>query len=120
MYNIAIIGGGVIGAMVARSLSQYNLKIVVLEKENDISMGATRANSAIVHAGFDAKEGSLKAKLNVRGSEMMKDIAKSLNVKYKNNGSLVIAFNDDDKEVAYTETAPNDIIQYKYAKELSI
>ena len=97
MYDVAIIGAGVTGAMIARALSVYKCKICVLEKENDVAMGATRANSAIVHAGFDAKEGSLKAKLNVKGSEMMKQVTDELGVKYKNNGSLVIGFNEDDR-----------------------
>lgn len=98
MYDVAIIGAGVTGAMIARELSRYNLKICILEKENDVAMGATRANSAIVHAGFDAKEGSLKAKLNVKGSEMMKKVTDELGVKYKNNGSLVIGFNNEDRK----------------------
>lgn len=98
MYDIAIIGAGVVGGMIARELSAYNLKICILEKENDVATGATKANSAIVHAGFDAKEGSLKAKLNVKGSEMMKKITEELGVKYKNNGSLVIGFNDEDRK----------------------
>ena len=97
MYDIAIIGAGVVGGMIARTLSAYNLRICILEKENDVAMGATKANSAIVHAGFDAKEGSLKAKLNVQGSKMMKKITEELGVKYKNNGSLVIGFNDEDR-----------------------
>lgn len=98
MYDVTIIGAGVTGAMIARLLSAYDCKICVLEKENDVAMGATRANSAIVHAGFDAKEGSLKAKLNVRGSEMMQHVAEELGVKYKNNGSLVIGFDEEDKK----------------------
>jgi len=98
MYDVAIIGAGVIGAMTARTLTSYGLKVCVIEKENDVAMGATKANSAIVHAGFDAKEGSLKAKLNVLGSEMMPQVAKELGVKYINNGSLVIGFNDEDKD----------------------
>ncbi|MBQ8207585.1 MAG: NAD(P)/FAD-dependent oxidoreductase [Clostridia bacterium] len=98
MYDVAIIGAGVVGGMITRELSRYNLRIVLLEKENDVAMGATKANSAIVHAGFDAKEGSLKAKLNVRGSEMMELVANELGVKYKRNGSLVIGFGDDDRE----------------------
>ena len=65
MYDVAIIGAGVIGAMTARALSRYNLKICILEKENDVAMGATKANSAIVHAGFDAHTGSLKAQLQL-------------------------------------------------------
>lgn len=97
-YDVAIIGAGVVGAMVARSLAKYELSICILEKNNDVAMGASMANSGIVHAGFDAKEGSLKAKLNVEGSKMMQKIAKDLGVKYINNGSMVIGFSDEDKE----------------------
>ncbi len=98
MYDVTVIGAGVTGGMAARKLSEYNLKVCVLEKDNDVATGATKANSAIVHAGFDAKEGSLKAKLNVKGSEMMKQITDDLGVKYKNNGSIVIGFNDEDRK----------------------
>lgn len=97
MYDVSIIGAGVIGGMIARTLSKYNLRICILEKENDVATGATKANSAIVHAGFDAKEGTLKAKLNVRGSEIMESIAHDLGVKYEKNGSLVIGFSDMDR-----------------------
>ena len=97
MFDVAVIGAGVIGGMIARELSRYDLKICILEKENDVAMGATRANSAIVHAGFDAEEGTLKAKLNVRGSEMMEQVAQELGVKYKKNGSLVIGFSEEDR-----------------------
>lgn len=97
MFDIAVIGAGVVGGMLARTLSAYQLSICVLEKKHDVAMGASCANSAIVHAGFDAKEGSLKAKLNVRGSEMMEQVCRELGVKYKNNGSLVIGFNDEDR-----------------------
>ncbi len=96
MFDVCVIGGGVVGGLIARKLSSYNLKICILEKENDVACGATKANSAIVHAGFDAEAGSLKALLNVKGSEMMKKTAEELGVKYINNGSLVIAFDDDD------------------------
>ena len=98
MYDVAIIGAGVIGTLTARELSRYNLKCVVLEKENDVAMGTSKANSAIVHAGFDAKVGSAKAKFNVKGSEMMEKVAGELGVKYIKNGSLVIAFSDEDME----------------------
>lgn len=101
MYDVAIIGGGIIGAVTARELTKYNVSVCVLEKENDVAMGATKANSAIVHAGFDAKPGTLKAKYNVLGSEMMKAICAELGVKYKNNGSVVLAFNNDDKKSIY-------------------
>ena len=98
MIDVAVIGAGVVGGMVARELSRYKLSVTVIEAASDVALGATRANSAIVHAGFDAKEGSLKALLNVRGSEMMAQVCSELGVKYKNNGSLVVGFNDDDKE----------------------
>ena len=97
MYDVAVVGAGVVGSMIARKLSSYQLKTCVLEKENDVAMGATKANSAIVHAGFDAHEGSLKAMLNVRGSEMMPIVTRELGVKYKNNGSLVVGFDEDDR-----------------------
>lgn len=98
-YDIAIIGAGVVGGMIARTLAKYDLSLCILEKENDVAMGATKANSAIVHAGFDAKEGSLKAKLNVRGAELMPEVTKELGVKYKNNESLVVAFESEREEV---------------------
>ena len=96
MYDIVVIGAGVVGGMIARALSAYRLKICILEKKHDVATGASAANSAIVHAGFDAKEGSLKALLNVRGSEMMADVCRELGVKYQNNGSLVIGFDEND------------------------
>ena len=98
MYDVVVIGAGVVGSMVMRTLSKYDLKICTVEKANDVAMGATKANSAIVHAGFDAKEGSLKAKLNVKGSEMMEQVTKELGVKYQNNGSIVVGFSDEDKK----------------------
>ena len=76
MFDVAIIGAGVVGGFVARELTKYNLKVCILEKNSDVAMGATRANSAIVHGGFDAKEGTLKAKLNVRGSVMMEEVCR--------------------------------------------
>lgn len=98
MYDIAIIGAGVTGAMTARELSKYNLKIALLEKCNDVAMGATKANSGIVHAGFDAAEGSLMAKMNVEGCALMPATCEKLHVPYKNNGSLVVAFSDEEME----------------------
>ncbi len=97
MFDVIVIGAGVVGGLSARELTRYGLKVCILDKENDVAMGATRANSAIVHAGFDAKEGSLKARFNVRGSEMMEKVAEELGVKYKRNGSLVVGFSDEDR-----------------------
>lgn len=96
MSDVAVIGGGVVGAFVLRNLMRYKVKAVMLEKEDDVCMGQSKANSGIVHAGFDAAEGSLKAKFNVEGNKMMPAIARELGVKYKNNGSLVVAFTEED------------------------
>ena len=112
MYDVAIIGAGITGGMLARTLAAYDLKICILEKENDVAMGATRANSGIVHAGYDAQEGSLKARLNVRGSEMMETVARELGVPYRNNGSMVIGFNEDDRnmiEILYQRGVRNGV-----------
>lgn len=98
MFDIAVIGCGVVGSLIARELTKYSLKVCMLEKENDVAMGASKANSGIVHAGFDAHPGSLKAKFNVEGNRMMPSLCKMLGVKFKNNGSIVIAFNDEDME----------------------
>ena len=115
-FDIAVIGAGVVGGMIARALSAYRLKICILEKRHDVAMGASCANSAIVHAGFDAKEGTLKARLNVRGSEMMEKTCEELGVKYKNNGSLVIGFNDEDRatvEALYRRGVANGVKNLK-------
>ena len=98
MYDIVIIGAGVVGGMIARTLAKYQLKLCIVEKENDVAMGATKANSAIVHAGFDAKPGSLKARLNVEGSRLMPSVCQELGVKYRNNGSLVLGFTEEDRK----------------------
>lgn len=98
MFDVAVIGGGVVGAMVLRELSRYKLNICLLEAEDDVCMGQSKANSGIVHAGFDATEGTNKARFNVLGNRMMKAVCKELGVKYKNNGSLVVAFNAEQVE----------------------
>ena len=98
MFDCLVIGAGITGAMVARELSKYDLSVCIVEANSDVAMGATKANSAIVHAGYDAKEGSLKARLNVQGSKMMEDVCRDLGVKYRRNGSLVVGFNDEDRE----------------------
>ena len=102
MFDCVVIGAGVVGGLVSRELTKYNLTVCIVEKMSDVAMGATRANSAIVHAGFDAKEGTLKAKFNVQGSEMMEDVCRELGVKYKRNGSLVVGFNDEDAETLHS------------------
>lgn len=89
MVDVAIIGGGVVGALTARELTKLCLKVCLLEKENDVAMGASKANSGIVHAGFDAHPGSLKAKFNVEGNRLMKGLCRTLGVKFRNNGRLL-------------------------------
>ena len=96
MFDVAVIGGGVVGGFVLRKLSSYNLRVCLLEKESDVAMGQSKANSGIAHAGFDAKPNTLKAKFNLLGSKMMPKVAKELGVKYLNNGSLVVAFSDEE------------------------
>lgn len=96
MFDVIIIGGGVIGGTLLRELTKYKLSVGLVEKENDVCMGQSKANSGIVHAGFDAKPNTLKAKFNVEGNKMMSDYARELGVKYENNGSLVVAFSKED------------------------
>lgn len=98
IYDAAVIGAGVVGALIGRELTKYKLSVCILEKENDVAMGSSRANSAIVHAGFDAESGTLKAKLNVRGSQMMEKLAQDLGVSYRRNGSLVIGLDENDMD----------------------
>lgn len=96
MYDVIIIGAGVSGSAIARELSGYELKILVLERALDVCEGTSKANSGIVHAGYDAKSGTLKAKLNVAGSKKMEKLSKELDFSYKKNGSLVLCFEEKD------------------------
>jgi glycerol-3-phosphate dehydrogenase len=98
MYDVIIIGAGIVGVSIARELSKYNLKVCVLEKEIDVAMGTTKANSGIVHAGFDAKPNTIKAKLNVMGNSMFDLLSKDLDFPFKRNGSLVLCFNEEDRD----------------------
>lgn len=99
MFDIVIIGAGVVGGLIAEALSKYDKRVCIVDKSSDVAMGATRANSAIVHAGFDAKEGSLKAKFNVRGSALMEGVCKRLGVKHVNNEALVVGFENERAEL---------------------
>lgn len=96
MYDIIIIGAGVSGSAAARELSRYNAKICVVEKEEDVCCGTSKANSAIVHAGYDAEAGSLMAKLNVEGSVMMGQLAEDLDFSFRRNGSLVLCMHEEE------------------------
>lgn len=96
MFDVAIIGAGVIGAGISRELMKYSINLVILEKENDVSCGASKANSAIVHAGYDAPYNTLKGKFNKLGNDIFLEVCKELDVEFNRVGSYVIAFNDDD------------------------
>lgn len=95
-YDVAIIGAGVTGCLIARELSRYKLTVCLLDREEDVSMGTSRANSAIIHAGYDAPHGTLKALLNVRGNRMMDQVARELGVPFRRVGSMVLAFGEGD------------------------
>ncbi len=97
MLDVIIIGAGVSGCAAARELSRYQADILVLDKEEDVCCGTTKANSAIVHAGYDAEHGSLMAKLNVEGSQMMPELAKELDFAYEQCGSLVVCMSEEDR-----------------------
>ncbi len=97
-YDVVIIGGGVIGAMVARELTRYDVSVCVLEKNSDVASGASKANSGIVHGGYDPEPGTLKAELNTIGVEKLFNAANELNVPIKRNGSLVCAFSEDEEK----------------------
>lgn len=96
MYDCLIIGAGVTGCAVARELSRYDLKLAILEKEEDVCCGTSKANSAIIHAGFDALPGTLKARLNVEGNQRMEELCAALDVPFTRNGSLVLCLDSDD------------------------
>ena len=102
-YDVVIVGAGVVGGMVARELSRYRLSVCLLEKENDVAMGASRANSGIVHGGYDPEPGTLKAELNSVGVSMLFEAAKELNVHHKNCGSFVCAFGTAEEDADIEE-----------------
>lgn len=101
-YDVVVIGAGVVGALISLELSKKDVRVAMLDKCNDVAMGTTKANSAIVHGGFDAANGTLKAKLNVRGTELMPGLCADLAVPFRNNGSLVLAFSEEEMEHVHT------------------
>lgn len=98
-FDVAVVGSGVIGALVARELKKYCLSVVILEAAEDVAAGASRANSGIVHAGFDAPVGTLKAKYNVAGNMLMEQTCRELGVKFIRNSSLVVARKGEEEGV---------------------
>lgn len=112
MYDVIIIGAGVSGSASARELSRYQVKACVLEKEEDVCCGTSKANSAIVHAGYDAASGSLMAKLNVMGNKMMPQLAKELDFEFIQNGSLVVCTDEESRpglEALYERGVKNGV-----------
>ncbi len=95
-YDVVVIGGGVIGCAVARELTKYNTKVALLERDEDMCTGTSKANSAIMHAGFDAKPESMMAKMNVLGNSMMTELAKELDIPFDRCGALVLCFDEND------------------------
>lgn len=97
MYDVSIIGAGVVGSAIARALSKYNLKVCLIEKEEDVGTGASKANSGIIHGGYVAKYGTLKGELCIKGNSMYSQLEKELNFGYRNPGALVIGFDEEDE-----------------------
>lgn len=96
-FDAVIIGGGVIGSAIARELSRYELHTCLIEREEDVCSGTSKANSAIVHAGHDAVPGSLKARFNVEGNHLMDQYSKELDFEFTRNGSLILCFSENDR-----------------------
>ena len=112
MYDFTIIGAGIIGSMIARELSKFDLKVCVLEKENDVANVQTRANSAIVHSGHDPKHGTLKAKLSVLGNKLYEELEKELHISLLRTGAFVCAKDDDeisDMQALYENAIKNGV-----------
>lgn len=108
MKDIVIIGAGVIGCSIARELSKYNLDICVVEKNNDVAEGISKGNSGIVHAGYNEKENTLKAKLNLEGNYLFDGLSKNLDFSFKRNGALILAFNEDEMKKVHELKANGD------------
>lgn len=102
MKDVIIVGGGVIGCGIARELARYQASVLVLERGNDVSVGTSKANSGIVHSGFDAKPNTLKAKYNVLGNAMFDELSRELDFPFRRNGSMVLCF-DENQMDALTE-----------------
>lgn len=96
MRDIIVIGAGVVGCSIARELSKYNLDVLVVEKNSDVSEGISKGNSGIVHAGYNEKIGTLKAKLNIEGNKIFDDLSRELQFPFKRNGAFILAFKDEE------------------------
>ena len=98
IYDVAVVGAGLVGSSIARELSRYDIKICLIEKENDVSCGTSKANSGIIHAGYDPEPGTLMAKFNVEGCAMFEKLSQELHFDYKRVGSLVVGFSEEDMQ----------------------
>lgn len=98
MYDIIIIGAGIVGTILAKDLSQFHCKVALLDKENDVANGATNANSAIIHTGYDPEDDTLKAKLNVEGARMYESLCEELHCKYKTVGAFIVACGEEEEK----------------------
>ncbi|WP_415349825.1 NAD(P)/FAD-dependent oxidoreductase [Clostridium perfringens] len=96
MRDIIVIGAGVVGCSIARELSKYNLDVLMVEKNSDVSEGISKGNSGIVHAGYNEKIGTLKAKLNIEGNKIFDDLSRDLQFPFKRNGAFILAFSDEE------------------------
>ena len=126
-YDVIVIGAGVTGAMTAYQLSRYQLRVCVVDKRLEPAAETSSANSGVVHAGYDAKPGTNKARLNVRGNALMEQVCRALDVPFKRIGSLVVAFSDAEAQTVqalYESGAKNGVPDLRvigpdeiYAKE---
>ena len=121
MFDVIVVGAGVVGSLVARKLSSYQLSVAVLEKEPDVGNVVTMANSAIVHSGYDPVPGTLKAKLNVLGNKMFDKLCEELDVEMERIGSLTVALYDSQlpllKELAERSAKNGVPVQILNAEE---
>ena len=109
MYDVAVIGGGVIGTLSARALLRYKLSVCLIEKHSQVGYETSKANSGIVHGGYDCPTGTLKAKFNVPGNAMMEAVCDELDVEFDRCGSLVIAFDAESTERLKTLQAQGEV-----------
>lgn len=112
MFDVAIIGGGACGCSLLYELSRYKVNVVLLERENDVSVGTTKANSAIVHAGYDPEPGTLMARYNVEGNRIIEQLCADLDILYDKIGSLVLGFSEEDRatvEALYQRGVENGV-----------
>ncbi|CDM70214.1 oxidoreductase, FAD-binding [Clostridium bornimense] len=99
MKDITIIGAGIVGCSIARELSRYNLDVLVIDKNDDVAEGVSKGNSGIIHSGYNERKGTLKAKLNIEGNNLIEDLSKELQFPFKRNEALVLAFNEDEVKI---------------------